>query len=443
MLTAIELRQEAGKFLEQAKALADAAEIRGDGLTDEEVTKSEKLIESHDSNLKRAELLERREEREKAALGNEPGPVAPMQITQPKEEKSLYPLGEFMQAVAINCGKTSLRGRVPQRVERRAAAMIEGRATGLSEGIAADGGFLVGTDMASGLLKNAYDTGLLASRCRQIPISSGSNGVKMNGLDETSRADGSRGAGIVAYWKAEAAQKTATKPKFRQVELDLKKLIGLMWATDELLQDAAALGAVASQGFGDEFGFKIDDALIKGLGAGMPLGILVSGALVTVAKEAAQPNTTIVSQNVMKMYSRMFPSSIANSVFHINQDCWPQIFQMSLAVGTGGAPVFVPPGGLSQAPFGTLFGRPIVPLEQNATLGAVGDIILADWSHYLLATKGGIDSASSIHLKFDYDETVFRWVLRIDGQPDMAAPMTPYTGGANTLSAFVTLAGRP
>ena len=38
---------------------------------------------------------------------------------------------------------------------------------------------------------------------------------------------GGRAGGIRAYWKDEAAEKTASKPKFRQIELKLNKLIGL------------------------------------------------------------------------------------------------------------------------------------------------------------------------------------------------------------------------
>ncbi len=461
MLTAIELRQEAGKFLEQAKALADAAEIRGDGLTDDEATKSGELIESHDKNLKRAELMEGLEQRQTAALGVEPNPIAQTPITQPAEERVVYPLGEEIQALALAAGYSELRGKVHQRIERRSDALpknreftelrfrptggIEKRApSGMSEGIAADGGFFVGTDSGPGLLTNTFETALLPARARNVPISAGSNGVKFNGINETSRADGSRGGGILSYWEAEAAQKTKSKPEFRQIELNLKKLIGLTWLTDELMQDASALEAIVRQGFIDEFGFKVDDGMINGLGGGMPLGILNSGALVTVTPEVGQPITTLVAENVEKMYSRLFPSSISNAVWHINQSLWPQIFSFSHAVGTGGAPMFIPAGGLTDTPAGTLLGRPIIPIEQCQALGTKGDIYLCDWSHYYLATKGGIQSDSSIHLRFDYDETAIRWVLRLDGQPDAVLPVTPYLGGAGaTQSAFITLDGRP
>ncbi len=141
------------------------------------------------------------------------------------------------------------------------------------------------------------------------------------------------------------------------------------------------------------------------------------------------------------MYARMFPGSMSKAIWLVNQDILPQLYTMSIAVGTGGAPVFMPAGGLSQSPYNTLLGRPVIPIEQCATLGTVGDIIFADMSGYLLAVKGGIESAMSIHVKFDYDESVFRFVMRVDGQPERASALTPYKG-SNSLSHFVALATR-
>jgi HK97 family phage major capsid protein len=140
----------------------------------------------------------------------------------------------------------------------------------------------------------------------------------------------------------------------------------------------------------------------------------------------------------------MDPRSKANAVWFINADVTPQLYLMSLAVGTGGAPVFMPAGGLSASPYGSLLGKPVIEIEQCSTLGTVGDVILADMTQYLLIDKGGIEGASSIHLKFNYDETVFRFVYRVDGQPTWAAAVTPFKDAATTrtISPFVTLATR-
>ena len=313
-------------------------------------------------------------------------------------------------------------------------------ATGLGETVSSDGGFLVQTDFSTELLKQVFDTGVLASRCRRIPISGNANGIKIPGVDETSRAS-TRSGGVLAYWKDEAAAKTASKPKFRMIELSLKKLIGLCYTTDELLADSAALQGYIQQAFVDEFGFQIDDSIINGTGAGEPLGVLNAGCLVSVGKETGQAASTVVAENVINMYSRIFASSRPNAIWLINQNIEPQLFTMSLAVGTGGIPIYMPAGGLSGQPYGTLFGRPVIAIEQAATLGTQGDIMFGDFGNgYVLAEKGGIQSDVSIHVQFIYDESVFRFVLRIDGQPVRASALTPYKGGANyTQSHFIAL----
>jgi len=406
--------------------------------TDAEVAlKTELLDEVEDLQKKLA--VEEREERMRSKLEapvNEPLSRPRPQAAQPEERKKdrFASFGEQLAAV-MRAGMPT--GSVDPRLRNTRAA------TGLGETVPSDGGFLVQQDFSNELLQQVFQTGVLASRCRRIQISSNSNSIKLNGIDETSRVS-TRSGGILGYWKDEAALKTASKPKFRQINLTLNKLIGLCYATDELLQDAAALEGVIRSGFQSEFGFMIDDAIVNGTGTGQPLGILNAGCLVSVSAESGQQAATLLFENIVKMYSRLFASSRPNAVWLINQNVEPQLFSMSLGVGTGGVPVYMPAGGISGQPYGTLFGRPVLPIEQCATLGTVGDVILADLAGgYILAEKGGVQADVSIHVQFVYDESVFRFVTRIDGQPVRASALTPYKGGAgSSQSHFIALATR-
>lgn len=313
--------------------------------------------------------------------------------------------------------------------------------TGSSEGVASDGGFLVQQDFSTEILRRMYETGQILSRVRRVPISANSNGLKINAIDETSRAKGSRMGGIRVYRVEEAGQKTASKPKIRQMQLTLKKLAGMWYATDELLQDASAMETIAREGFAEEFAFTNEDEVINGNGTSEMLGILNSPALITVAKESGQAAGTIVKENIDKMWSRMFARSMMNAVWLVNQDVFPQLFNLSMPIGTGGVPLWTPPGGISSAPYSTLYGRPVIPVEYLSTLGTVGDILFVDLSQYLMIEKGGLQSDQSIHLRFDYDETAFRWVMRNDGQPIWHSALTAAKGSA-TYSPYVALATR-
>ncbi|MCL2375291.1 MAG: phage major capsid protein [Firmicutes bacterium] len=170
-----------------------------------------------------------------------------------KDERTFRSLGEQMMAVY----RASQPGsRIDTRLTTRSAS-------GLNATNPSDGGFLVQTDFVKDLLKRTYDTGILASKCKRIPLTTNANSLKINAIDEISRANGSRWGGLQTYWENEADQFTASKPKFRQMELSLKKLTGLCYATDELLQDASALEKVIKEGFAEEFGVRPDRALLK------------------------------------------------------------------------------------------------------------------------------------------------------------------------------------
>jgi HK97 family phage major capsid protein len=439
MKTVTQYKEEISALMKKSKDIEALAEIENRDMTEAERALHGQLLDKVQDINGLVSTLERRERIQAQLEKPEPAITVPkgikIEMGENRATKDKFPTFGAQMTAIMRAGVPG--GQVDPRLRITAAA------SGLSESVPSDGGFLVQQDFSNELLTQVFETGILASRCRRIQISGNSNSIKINGIDETSRAS-TRSGGILGYWEEEAAEKTATKPKFRKIELSLKKLIGLCYATDELLDDAAALEGVIRTGFTSEFGFLLDDAIINGTGAGQPLGILNAGCLVSVDKETGQKAATVVAENVIKMYSRLFASSRVNAVWLINQNIEPQLFTMSLAVGTGGIPIYMPAGGLSGQPYGTLFGRPVLPIEQAATLGTVGDIIFADLpGGYILAEKGGIKSDMSIHTRFVYDESCFRFVMRIDGQPVRATALTPYKGGTSfTQSNFIALATR-
>lgn len=314
-------------------------------------------------------------------------------------------------------------------------------ALGAGESDPSAGGFAVQTDFATSILTRAYEQGQFLSRTFRLTVGSNSNGIKIPGVDETSRATGSRWGGVQSYWVAEGNAPTASRPKFRIIELDLKKLASVWYMTDELLADAPALSQIADMAFSQEIAFMTEDAMFRGTGAGQPQGILAAPCKVKVSKETGQAAKTIVFENIQNMWARLWARSWNDAVWFINQDCLPQLNAMTMVVGTGGVPVYLPPGGLSQGPFGTLMGRPVIPVEYCETCGTEGDIVLCDWSQYILADKNGVQQATSMHVQFLTDQMAFRIIYRVDGEPTWHKDLTPYKG-TNTVSPFVTLATR-
>lgn len=316
-------------------------------------------------------------------------------------------------------------------------------ATSLVEGEDQYGGYLIPPEFRNELMMAVEQMNEILPRCTSVPMRSTMIKIPyVNGFDES-------GAlvygGIQWKWLDELATKVETRPKFGRITLELKKIAGLAYASDEILEDSPmSMENILRNGFRDGLNFALNNVFIRGTGAGQPLGILNAPCLVSVAKETGQTADTIMFENIVKMYARIHDTS--NAIWIANQNTLPQLAAMSLAVGTGGAPVWLPAGGISGSPYDTLMGKPLIWSKHCSTLGDVGDIVLADWSQYLVGQKAGQGADgkydTSIHLKFDADQTCFRFVFRIDGQPWWPSALTPPQATNDTLSPFVVLAER-
>jgi HK97 family phage major capsid protein len=138
------------------------------------------------------------------------------------------------------------------------------------------------------------------------------------------------------------------------------------------------------------------------------------------------------------MASRLPVASRVNAIWLIHPDAEPQLPLMTI----GEMPVYMPPGGLRDSPFGRLLGRPVIPHQVCQTVGDAGDIMLVDLGQYLTAVKaGGLRAETSIHLWFDQDLMAFRFIVRIAGQP-WWSEVTTAANGSFTQSPFVQLEAR-
>jgi HK97 family phage major capsid protein len=449
------LAKERKEAIAAGQAICEAAKTAGEDLTDDQLAEVQVHVAKADELKGKIEAAEKRaiaqaamftaldtagewdaSPQQRITAPVNPNPVSNPVITGGRDAERFSSFGEQLNAI---CQADSPGGKAnldPRLLGLQAAI------SGSGSTVASDGGFLVQDDYANEILKLAHSGSEIVSRVRKIPISANSDGLTINAIAETSRASGSRWGGVQVYRLEEGGQMTSKKPKLRQVKWELKDLCGLWYATNKLLQDAIAMQSVAEQAFSEEIAFVVEDEIINGDGASQMAGILNSKALVSITKESGQAATTLVKENIDKMFARCWAPSRKNAVWLINQDVEPQLFSMTQDVGTGGVPVYLPPGNnISGAPHGMLYGRPVVPIEHCQTLGTKGDIVLADLSQYIMIEKGGVQADSSIHLRFDYNETAFRWVIRNDGKTPWNLPLTP-AHGTNTLAPFTALNAR-
>lgn len=308
--------------------------------------------------------------------------------------------------------------------------------TGLNEVDPTAGGFLVPQQWADGFLGSLYDESVIAPLTWTEELTGPLVEFNLSAVDETNRANGSRWGGVQAYWSSEASTISASLPHTRRVSFGPKKLIGFMWATNELLADSALFEAFARKAFASEIGFKLDAAILSGTGAGTPGGILSSSGLITVAKEAGQAAASLYQVNISKMWARLPAPSRKRAVWLVNEDVESTLDTLNV----GDRPQIYTSAGTAGNPLPLLKGRPVITADQCPALGTVGDIVLADLTQYLTVT-GAPQYALSADAGFLSDQSVMRFTLRVDGQPLWTSPITP-ANGTSTRSPFVALAAR-
>jgi len=328
--------------------------------------------------------------------------------------------GEFFKAVME-------AANYPQNTDKR---LLPLKATGLNEAIPSQGGFLVTQDRANYIWEKMSPVGSLLSRFSATPVQG--NGLVIPAVDETSRADGSQFGGISASWMAEGGTYSASKPAFSTIDIKLNKVGALVVATDELLSDGGALESWLMSRVPDVLRFKVEKAIMSGDGVGKPLGILNSGALKSATRDGAN---LIIAGDIGRMWEARWQGA--------NDYVWfasPTIFNQLMTMSISNMPVYVPPSGLDADPYGRLLGRPVVETEYNPSLGVVGDLLLASPSQYALITKGGVETASSIHVYFSTGEQAFRFTARFGGQPFWTTTLASNYASTDTFSPFVALA---
>jgi len=251
--------------------------------------------------------------------------------------------------------------------------------------------------------------------------------MKINQVNESERSATTLFAGVRVYSPGEGSAKTAFKQAYSQVDISLGKLCAVNYVTDELLQDRTALRSFIRMNVGNAFGWVIDDDILHGT---------TNTDMIEIEDHASTVQFTVAGANptaaeLMGMYASMLPGSINKAEWYMSLSQYVAVAQLE---STSGVKLIQP--SYEEAAYGTLFGRPINVIEQADVDANDTSIMFLDLSQYLVIKKGGIDEATSIHVKFLEDETAYRWTMRMGGSPLLASTVTLPSG--DVVSPFVT-----
>ena len=321
----------------------------------------------------------------------------------------------------------------------------EVRKVALADGSGMSGGYVVPPQFMNELLTIAAEDAFIEARAKVIPMNSRT--VQWPMLDiTTAQATGTSPyfGGILAQWQPEAATINETEPAFRQSEWTAWDLVLYTVSSNQLLMDnGIGLDALLTQLFGAAITWYKEYAYLQGLGAGatMPLGILNAPA--TYLQNRGTPSTFKLA-DAAAMMAHLQIQSWDDACWIMHQSVIPQLIQM-VDNATSNRLVWMSPMGdgssmgpaAMKLPKAFLNGLPIFFTEKVPTLGTRGDVMLVDWSRYVIGMRLDLQIDVSNQYLFRNNQLAWRVIARGDGRPWLSSVITDQAGWVS--SPFVAL----
>jgi len=408
-----ELISKKTEIVEKMRGMLDTVEKDKRSETPEEekaYAELEARLDQINKDIKRVEKLEEEETR-LAAPKNEP--FRPGAKFEPGKEEEFRDIGEFFHSIRFNRSDNRLRP-----FEQRAQSMALGES----------GGIMVPEKFLPNLLQLQPQEAIFRPRCTVIPSGdSPDQTITMPMLDQGSGQNIYAGVAVLPI--AEGGTLTETDMKIKEASLTPNETGAYVVTTDKLLRNWQAAGAVISAQLRKALIGWEDTKFYKGNGVGQPLGVINSPAKIEVTRTTA---SQVVTADIRSMYARLrFGGS---PIWITSQTCLPYL--MALADGVGN--MLWHDNLVGKQP-GTLVGIPVMLNDRSVALGTAGDLVLADLSYYLIKDGLQIYIATSEHVYFTSNKTVFKAVFSVDGKPWLSEPIPLEGSTSDTVSPFIVL----
>ena len=299
----------------------------------------------------------------------------------------------------------------------------------MAEGAGVTGGYLVPAGHAQEIYALGAEQSIVETRAHVFDIPG--RDISLPALDQTGSVAGKPNFwGMVEMeWIEEGGTKPLTEPVFKEIELVVHGLKGFAIVSDELVTDSnPSVSAFLMNQLAGATSWWKDRAYLQGDGVGKPLGVIGAAGTFTQVRVAANAFGYVDAVNMMLHFRK-----VKGGVWVLHQSVMADLYTMQ---DPGNNYVFVQ--GASGAPATSLLGYPVLWTENTQTLGTTGDVILADFSQYYIARNKGITVEVSREHLFRNDQTCFRVVARVDGQPAVQQPIY-LADGATQVSPFVEL----
>lgn len=290
-------------------------------------------------------------------------------------------------------------------------------AKAMTEGTDSSGGFLVPPDISDELIRLRDAGGVLRNLIpsQQITVDE----LRIAAVDN----------GLAVAWTAELAEKIQSQFTFSELSANVFTAAGLSVASNQLLADNKFnVDQMIFADFAKRFVSLEETAFLNGSGTGQPLGIRKTAGVTSIPLKGTKATDLIdaITDAVTTIYTEYFggPNAIV-----MHPRTWGFLVKAREEGTPNGYVVGAPstiygrnPGdnlpGYTGAPLprGELLGLPVYTspnVPTNLGEGEESCVFVGNWSEALILDREGITTATSEHVFFTSNQTVFRSEERV------------------------------
>lgn len=300
--------------------------------------------------------------------------------------------------------KAANKGRQDAYERLMAVGGAEGKA--MTEGVAAQGGYLVQREIERAIVEARESDNVLRELCQTVNVTA----VEFQ-IDQLT-------LGTAAGWVAEMADKPeSTSLSLSSVSAGVFTAAGLATISNQLLADSnPAIDRLVTNDLSKRLAALEEIAFMAGSGTGQPLGILNTPGVQT------QTNSVVdvtddggLLDSILDAISKVQSSWDEPTAILMHPRTWTRVLKAKDAVGTYlvGTPSIQSPRTASKS----IFGVPVVTSNRVPTNLGTGTnesrIIVGDFNTALVLDRQGITVDESPHVYFTKNATVFRAEMRV------------------------------
>jgi len=300
----------------------------------------------------------------------------------------------------------------------------------MTEGTGQDGGFSIPEELWAGIWDAGIEQSVTLDLVTHLPMKS--NILNIPAWDSKNHESGPIAA-VKGQWLGENVAATKVTPRLRTLAYTARKLAMFIAASSESLMDALALERSIAIIMKNSLAFELDEIILTGSGINRPLGVLSSPARI---EHSRATSNSIAFADLCGMMGRVLPTSLDRVTWLCSPSAFNTLLAMVTSAGSGELVLGFRPGASDIKM--SILGRPLRVTEKLKSLGTKGDLMLVDMSYYGLATRETGRFERTNAASWSSDAIDFRLIVRADGRPFVASPVTP-SGSGSTLSPFVIL----